>query len=106
MTIEIHQPEIEALIQQRLQSGAFHDVEAVLLHALRTSELPTKVSSIPARTTELQDQDGLSATERRERDGRKSLPELFESIRGLLTDEEVDTLFARNRSPSRPVDLS
>ncbi len=35
MTIEIHQPEIEALIQQRLQSGAFHDVEEVLLHALR-----------------------------------------------------------------------
>jgi hypothetical protein len=40
MTIEIHQPEIEALIQQRLQSGAFHDVEEVLLHALRTSEAP------------------------------------------------------------------
>ncbi len=28
------------LIQQRLQSGAFHDVEEVLLHALKTSQLP------------------------------------------------------------------
>ena len=26
-------------------------------------------------------------------------------VRGLLTDEEVDSLFARNRSASRPVDL-
>jgi hypothetical protein len=38
MTIEIHQPELRALIQERLQSGAFHDVEEVLLHALKTSE--------------------------------------------------------------------
>lgn len=27
-------------------------------------------------------------------------------VRGLLTDDEIDTLFARNRSMSRPVDLS
>ena len=27
-------------------------------------------------------------------------------VRGVLTDEEVDTLFVRNRSISRPVDLS
>jgi hypothetical protein len=26
-------------------------------------------------------------------------------VRGLFTDEEVDSLFARNRSASRPVDL-
>ena len=32
--------------------------------------------------------------------------ELFEPIRGLLTDEEVDTLFSRNPSAGRPVDLS
>ena len=36
----------------------------------------------------------------------KNLFELFTPVRGLLTDEEIDTLFARNRSPSRPVDLS
>ena len=45
MTIEIHRPEIEALIQQRLQTGAFHDVEHVLLHALRTSERPAGPSA-------------------------------------------------------------
>jgi hypothetical protein len=34
MTIEINRPEIEALIQQRLHSGAFETVEEVLFDAL------------------------------------------------------------------------
>jgi len=34
MTIEINRPEIEALIQQRLHSGAFESVEEVLFDAL------------------------------------------------------------------------
>jgi hypothetical protein len=34
MTIEIKRPEIEALIQQRLHSGAFASVEDVLFDAL------------------------------------------------------------------------
>ena len=35
-----------------------------------------------------------------------NLIDLFEPVRGLLTDEEVETLFKRNPSPGRPVDLS
>ncbi len=34
MTIEIKRPEIEALIQQRLHTGAFENVEDVILDAL------------------------------------------------------------------------
>jgi len=34
MTIEIKRPEIEALIQQRISSGAFESVEDVLFDAL------------------------------------------------------------------------
>jgi antitoxin ParD1/3/4 len=34
MTIEINRPEIEALIRQRLHSGAFESVEDVLFDAL------------------------------------------------------------------------
>lgn len=34
MTIEINRPEIEALIRQRLHSGAFKNVEDVLFDAL------------------------------------------------------------------------
>ncbi len=37
MTIEIHQPELEALIQQRMASGRFQSIEDVLLQALKTS---------------------------------------------------------------------
>jgi hypothetical protein len=34
MTIQINRPEIEALIQQRLNSGAFESIEDVLFDAL------------------------------------------------------------------------
>ena len=40
MNIEIHQPELEALIQQRMASGAFHDVEDALIYALKAAPLP------------------------------------------------------------------
>ena len=36
----------------------------------------------------------------------KNLVELFEPVRGLLTDDEIDSLFSRNPSTSRPLDLS
>ena len=39
------------------------------------------------------------------RTGRE-LIDMSARVRGLLTDEEVDTLFARDPSPSRPVDFS
>lgn len=34
MTIEIHRPELQQLIEQRMNSGAFRSVEDVLLYAL------------------------------------------------------------------------
>jgi hypothetical protein len=37
MTIEIHTPELEALIMQRMKSGGFQSVEEVLLEALKTA---------------------------------------------------------------------
>ena len=37
MTIEIHRPELEALIMQRMKSGGFRTVEDALLQALETS---------------------------------------------------------------------
>lgn len=41
----------------------------------------------------------------RKRTGR-DLIEASAKVRGLLTDEEVDTLFGRTASASRPVDFS
>lgn len=42
MTIEIHKPELEALIIERLRSGAFDTIEDVLMQALQGSALPPK----------------------------------------------------------------
>jgi Arc/MetJ-type ribon-helix-helix transcriptional regulator len=38
MTIQITRPEVEALIKERLRSGAFQDAEEVILQALQSSE--------------------------------------------------------------------
>jgi hypothetical protein len=62
MTIEITRPEVEALIQQRLKSGAFTDAEDVILHALRSSEpghptgaeLVAAMQSSPYRETDIE----------------------------------------------------
>ncbi len=43
--IQIQQPEVEALIQQRLAAGRFENIEAVLLQALQDAPLPCKVPS-------------------------------------------------------------
>jgi hypothetical protein len=40
MTIEIRQPEIEALLEERMATGAFPDMESALLHALRHAPIP------------------------------------------------------------------
>ena len=45
MTIEIRQPELEALIRQRMDSGAFRSVEDVLMQALKS--LPPAEHSKP-----------------------------------------------------------
>lgn len=40
MTIEIHKPELEALILERMKRGAFRDVEEVLMQALTAAPPP------------------------------------------------------------------
>lgn len=84
MTIEITRPETEALIQQCLKGGHFHDVDELLVEAL---------GALRDRNPDGGPQPSLP---------RKSLMEVFESVRGLADD--VD--FSRNRDTGRPVDLS
>jgi hypothetical protein len=76
MTIEITKPEVEALIKERLQSGAFKDAEDVILQALQSSVPP------PAEAPPVKD-----------------IEELFAPLRGLNIE------FSRNPSTGRPVDL-
>jgi hypothetical protein len=84
MSVEIHQPEIEALIQQRMASGAFHDVEDVLLYALRSAPQP-----VPA------DQRNTFG---------KQLIAAFAEARKILDGVELD--IRRDPSAGRPLELS
>ncbi|MGA9389554.1 MAG: hypothetical protein WBV69_03830 [Candidatus Sulfotelmatobacter sp.] len=81
MTILITKPEVEALINQRLQAGGFKDAEAVVLQALQSS--PPTATTTP--------QPGPPPA--------KDIVELFAPLRGLNLD------FGRNPSTGRPVDL-
>ena len=78
MTIQITKPELEALINHRLQSGVFKDAEDVIMQALQSSAPPpVPQSDVPA----------------------KDIEELFAPLRGLNLD------FSRNPSIGRPVEL-
>ena len=78
MTIEVLQPELEALIQQRMATGRFHNVEDVLLYALRSTENGGSPGSEP------------------------HLVDVLAQARALLDGEELD--LSRKPSPGRPVD--
>src|ERR1700722_7362562 len=47
MTIEIHRPELEALIVERLKIGGFNNVEDALMQALEMSPLTNEKSTAP-----------------------------------------------------------
>lgn len=81
MTIQITKPEVEALINQRLQAGGFKDAEDVILQALQSS--PPKPQTTPQS----------------EVPPEKDIEELFAPLRGLNIE------FSRNPSTGRPVDL-
>src|SRR5437016_3867276 len=59
MIIQITQPEIEALIQQRLTSGTFRDAEDVILQALRSSQPETHPVRCPADAGQTVFEQGL-----------------------------------------------
>lgn len=86
MTIKLDiRPETEAELTRKAvaQGRAVEAVAADLLdEALNVSPAP-----LPATTQ------------------AKNLVDLFEPIRGLFSDEEIDRMFSRNPSSARPVDL-
>jgi hypothetical protein len=75
MTIEIRKPELEALIRERMSSGAFEDVEDVIMQALKSSPVAMSRSAANPRPA-----------------GRKNLAELFAEspLKGLDLDFERD----------------
>jgi Arc/MetJ-type ribon-helix-helix transcriptional regulator len=87
MNLEIHKLELVERVNAQIQSGHFHDADELLEKAL--DALEEKAPAPPAPSAE-----------------PKNLVELFAPLRGQFTDEEVDTLFSRNRSTTRPLDFT
>ena len=83
MNIESQGPELEALIQQRMATGRFRNVEDVLLQALRSAEEHEEFAPVETGA---------------------SLVDVLARARVLLEGEELD--LTRDPSPGRPVDFS
>jgi hypothetical protein len=86
MSLEIHKPDLVQRVNAQIQSRHLHNADELIEQALdaldEKSPAPAPRPAAP-----------------------KNLVELFAPLRGMFTDEEVDRLFSRNKSPSRPVDL-
>jgi hypothetical protein len=109
LTVDVR-PEVEAeLVRQAAASGRAIEVHAA---ALLENAVHLQADSPPVLHTgqELINAcakvNGLLPDEESRAAQAANLIELFEPIRGLLTDNEVDTLFSRNPSFGRPVDLA
>ncbi len=85
-TIDL-QPEIERCLLAQAQAKGVSLTDYVKEIVSREVHISTAGPAQPRRTGQ-------------------ALIDVCAEVRGVLTDEEIDTLFARNRSVSRPVDLS
>ena len=83
MTIEIHQPRLEALIQQRMASGRFQTIEEVLMQALENAPFPAASA------------ERVSATG----------ADLIEAMQAMPYKEELDFEHSRPHLPVRDVTL-
>jgi hypothetical protein len=83
MAIQITNPEVEALINQRLQSGGFKDAEDVVWQALQSS--PPEAAATPPKNA----------------GPAKDLVDLFAPLRGPNIDFESD----RSKDTGRNVKL-
>jgi hypothetical protein len=81
MTIEIHSPEAEAIIRQRMSAGGFKNPEDVIIQALKSSPSPETSAAAPRRPAE-----------------RKSLAQLFADspFKGLDIDFERESDYGRD----------
>jgi uncharacterized protein (DUF433 family) len=85
---KIHNPEFVQRENAHIETGHFHDADEVIETARDALEERAQASISPAEA----------------RTGR-DLIDVGNSVRGLLTDEEVDTIFNRNKSGARSVNF-
>lgn len=87
MNLEIRNPELVQRVNAQIRRRHLHGADDLIERALDAldRESPPPMSS-PAAP--------------------KNLVEISTPLRGMFTDEEIDTLFSRDRSTSRPLDLT
>jgi Arc/MetJ-type ribon-helix-helix transcriptional regulator len=85
---KIHNPEFVQRVNAHIETGHFHDADEVIETALDALEERAQASISPAEARTGQD-----------------LIVVGTSVRGLLTDEEVDTIYNRNKSGARSVNF-
>ena len=90
MSIDIS-PETERLVREELSSGHFRSVDELIISSVNAWREKHGATHTLARTP-------------KHRTGQ-ALIDACAKVQGLLTDEEVDTLFARSPSSGRPVDF-
>jgi hypothetical protein len=91
MNLEIHKPELVQRVNAHIQTGHFHDTDELIEKALDALDANASVPMSPAYPVRRRTgQDLIDASAR---------------VHGLLTDEEVDTIFSRNKSGSRPLNF-
>jgi plasmid stability protein len=95
ITVDIR-PEVQAELARRAAvHGRAIETEAASLLEEAVNPIPVRQpAAVSAEPTQPEHRTG------------QSLIDAFAEIRGLLTDEEIDRMFARNPSGARPVDLS
>ena len=81
MLIEIHSPEAQAIIRQRMSAGGFKNAEEVIIQALKSSPAEETAAAASRRTA-----------------GRKSLAQLFADspFKGLDVDFERESDYGRD----------
>jgi len=84
MNLEIHNPNLVKRVRAEIETRHLQDADELLTKAL--DALDEKWPIEPARPRTGQD-----------------LIDACAMVRGLLTDEEIDTIFSRKKSSARPV---
>ena len=81
MMIEIHSPEVEAIIHQRMNAGGFRNAEEVVIQALKSFSVAKTPTAVPSRP-----------------ESRKSLAQLFADspFKGLDIDFEREPDYGRD----------
>lgn len=86
MNLEIHNPNLVKRLRAEIEMRRLQDADELLTQALDALDEKSPTQPAPPRTG----QDLIDACAK---------------VRGLLTDEEIDTIFIRNKSSARPVDF-